>query len=113
MSVVRRVVALLLLASLAGTAAPLCRCLPGPAAGSPEGGHECCARQSDAAWQAAGCCPAAPAGLTSAPAPEAPPLLVGLAPLPGLVPLPAARPGAPFLAPSPPAPPRSSSILRV
>lgn len=112
MRVARRVVALLLLASLAGAAAPLCRCLPGPVGESPKG-HECCARQSAAAWQAAGCCPAAPAGLTSAPAPEAPPVLLGLAPLPGPSPLRAAQTRAPFLAPSPPAPPRSSGILRV
>ncbi len=113
MRTARWVVVLLLLASLAGAAAPLCRCLPAPPAESQGDGHECCAPRSQAAWQAAGCCPAAPAGLTSAAAPEAPSELVGLAPLPGAAPLPVALSVAAFLAPSPPGPSRSCVILRV
>lgn len=113
MRLARWIVALLLLASLAGAAAPLCRCLPGPVGASQGDGHECCAPRGDAAWRAAGCCPAAPAGLTSAPAPETPSELMGLAPLPGTAPLPSSRRVAAFLAPSPPGPPRSSAILRV
>lgn len=110
----RALVTLLVLAGLAGSAVPLCRCLPEPAAPGTAEGHECCAPQTTAALRAAACCPVAPAALASAATPEAPPALsAGPVPLGVLCPDASADRTAASSTPSPPAPARSSSILRV
>ena len=112
----RALVTLLVLAGLAGSAVPLCRCLSTPAAapGTAEG-HECCAPQTTAALRAAACCPVAPAALasTATAPPEPPSALAGALPVAGLQPVASVVRAAAFVAPSPPAPARSSSILRV
>lgn len=110
----RALVTLLVLAGLAGSVAPLCRCLPEPAAAPATGhGHECCAPRPTAAWRATACCPVTPEAFANAPTPEAPPVLAGTLPVVSLQPPVSVAHVAAFLAPSPPAPARSSSVLRV